>query len=136
MREKRFDRGAWLTLTVVIAWIVLVPALMVVSLSFPTDGWIHDGPEASGAYTTTDNISGAASTLQSGDVIQAINGQALSPDLLPPFPPKLQPGQVLAYTIQRDGQKMDVDITLVKPGLPAYFTQLRLQLENSLNIFI
>lgn len=136
MREKRFDRGAWLTLAVVVAWIVLVPVLMVVSLSFPTDGWIHDGPEASGAYTTADNISGAVSPLQSGDVIQAINGQALSPDWLPPFPPNLEPGQVLAYTIQRNGQKMDVDITLVKPGLPAFFRHLQLHLENTLDVFI
>jgi hypothetical protein len=137
MKIHRFDRGAWLTLAVVLGWIILVPLSMVVVSAYPTDGWLHDGPDDdTGAYTMDYAISGQDSPLQSGDVIRAINGQALTPDLLPPFPPDLQPGQVLTYTIERQGEELIVEVPLVKVGLQGYLRQLIIQFRNNLNVLM
>ncbi len=133
--ERRFDRGAWLALAVVLGWFLAAVLLMGISIYYPTDGWVYKWDDTS-AFTATDNISGLDSPLRSGDAVVGINGQQFSAERLPSFPPNLQPGQVLVYTIQRDGQAMDVEMTLVRPGLASYFNSLRFKISDSLNAFI
>ncbi len=115
--DRRWSRGAWLTLAVVGAWIVGMILLTQWATQFPQDGWSQRGPLVpDGAYEVEYNIAGVPSSLQGGDRITAIDGQALANGQFPPFPPNLHLGQVVRYTVQRGGQQLDVDVTLVQPG--------------------
>ncbi len=116
MNESKFDRSAWLTLAVVGAWIVGLILFTQWATQFPQDGWSQNGPlDPDGGYEVEYNIAGVPSSLQEGDRVTAIDGQALASGQIPPFPPELRVGQVLRYTVQRGGQPLEVDVTLVQP---------------------
>lgn len=116
MNESRFDRGAWLTLAVVVAWIAFTIGVTLWARQYPQDGWTQNGPlDPDGHYEVESNIAGMPSPLQRGDRIIGINGQPLVNGEFPPLPPNLQVGQVLQYTIQRGGETRTVDAQLVQP---------------------
>ena len=113
--ERRFDRGAWLTLAVACGWSLAVIAFSLYVYRFPTDGWQYSSADnRQGAFTAEINLSGAPSVLEAGDRVVAINGQQLAPDGIPPFPLDLQAGQTVRYTIERGQQTLDVDAPLLQ----------------------
>ena len=100
--EGRFDRGAWLTLAVACGWSLVVIAFSLYVYRFPTDGWQYGSADnRQGAFTAEINLSGVPSVLEVGDRVVAIDGQPLAPDSIPPFPPDLQVGQTVRYTVER-----------------------------------
>ena len=109
--DRRWTRGAWLTLAAA-AGLLLTPVVATIAgRHYPTDGWTSVRLDT-GAYRLEEPISAAPSRLRAGDVIIAIEGQALRPGQLPPLPPALHPGQVLRYDLERAGQRLAVEVTL------------------------
>jgi hypothetical protein len=121
--ERRWDRGAWLTLAIAVLLILWPLTLSLASFRFPVDGWMSSPSGTTfsqgGAYTLLDNLSGQPSFLQTGDVVIAIDGQPLRSDALPPLPADLQFGQILTYTVERNGRQVTVDVTLIRQNIAA-----------------
>ena len=114
--ERRWDRGAWLTLAAAVLILVFPWFITLAALPYPTDGWsirTESLTIAGGAWRMGANLTGGPSNLQSGDNVLAVNGRPLTPDTLPPFPDDLRAGQVLRYTVQRVDETLDVDVPLV-----------------------
>jgi hypothetical protein len=134
--ETRFDRGAWLTLAVAIAWILYPLGVSLLTTQFPSDGWGTIRAGADGTYGVGAHLVDTPSPLQFDDVIVAVNGQALTPQDPPPLPPTMQVGQSVQYTVQRDGQTLDVEVTLLKVGAAGYVRGLISRLQASPRDFI
>src|SRR6266550_8896967 len=115
--EKRWTFGAWLTLAIALGWLSSV-FLVLLSLEQPSDGWTHIETNG-GAFIFETHLAGGPSVLQSKDVLIAINGRRLSEHDTPRFPPNLQPGQIIHYTIQRNLEVLNLDVPLVKLGWAA-----------------
>ncbi|HSN73822.1 MAG TPA: hypothetical protein VL334_01880 [Anaerolineae bacterium] len=128
--EGRFDRGAWLTLAVACGWSLVVIAFSLYVYRFPTDGWQYGSADnRQGAFTAEINLSGTPSVLEAGDRVVAIDGQQLTPDGIPPFPPDLQVGQTVRYTVERGEQTLAVDVPLVQLDALALWRSLVGQLR-------
>jgi hypothetical protein len=112
--ERHFDRASWLTLAIGLSWFILVPTLMLVNFTFPSDGWTFYEAQNSGGYIVGMNVTGKPSPLQKGDLVIAINGQPYREDPLPPVPAHPRFGQVVQYTVQRGEQTLTVDVTLMR----------------------
>jgi hypothetical protein len=119
--EQRWNRGAWLTLAVAAGLLLGPLAATLLGLRYPTDGWTGFQDLTTGVYRMEAPVSGAPSPLRAGDQVDAINGQPLRGDQLAPFPPDLRAGQVLRYSLVRDSQRMEVDVTLVQRSLDDYW---------------
>ncbi len=120
--EQRFDRGARLTLVAAAILLLWPIALSVIFTTYPTDGWasstavgFFDGP-----FTLNYNLTGEASPLQPGDLVTAIDGRPLVVGQLPPLPEPLEAGRAVTYTVERDGQPLNAEVTLVQIGLGTY----------------
>jgi hypothetical protein len=121
-RERRFDRGAWLTvaaMTVLLLWPITLSLLFT---TYPTDGWasttevgFFDGP-----FILRYSLTGDPTALLPGDLVTAIDGQPLAVGQLPPLPEPLEAGRTVSYTIDRAGQTLKADVTLVQIGLATY----------------
>jgi len=112
--ERHFDRTSWLTLAIGLSWFILLPTLMLVNFTFPSDGWTFYEAQNSGGYIVGMNVTGKPSPLQKGDLVIAINGQPYREDPLPPVPAHARFGQVIQYTVQRGEQTLTVDVTLIR----------------------
>ncbi|HKZ70074.1 MAG TPA: hypothetical protein VJ020_08335 [Anaerolineales bacterium] len=134
--ETRFDRGAWLTLAVAIAWILYPLSASLLTMQFPSDGWGTIRAGFDGTYRVSAHLADAPSPLQIDDVIVAVNGQALTAKDPPPLPPNVQEGQSVQYTVQRDGLRLDVEVTLLKVGAAGYVRGLFSRLQASPRDFI
>ena len=120
--ERRFDRGAWLTLVAAAILLLWPIALSLLFTTYPTDGWasstevgFFDGP-----FTLRYSLTGEPSALLPGDVVTAIDGRPLAVGQLPPLPEPLEAGRTVSYTIDRAGQTLKADVTLVQIGLATY----------------
>ena len=115
--ERRWDGWGWITLAAGVVLIVWPILLAVVAFGFPSDGWTHssnDGFQVGGTFRLIEPLTDANGMLQIEDVVVAINGRPLLPDSPPPLPPDLVAGQVLHYTLDRAGQQVEADVTLVR----------------------
>ena len=118
--ETRFTSGAWLTLAIALLWLTLMPASLFLSYSYPSDGWRISVP----TLILDSNLSDTPSPLRAGDDVVAVNGQPIRLEYLPRLPLDWQEGQVWRYTVVRDGQILDVDVTLKRLSPSAYFRTL------------
>jgi hypothetical protein len=114
--ERRWTRGAWLTLAAASGLLVGTTAAEVIGLRYPTDGWTSFQQD-SGAYELQEHVTQGPTPLRTGDLIVAIEGQALRRDQLLPLPPNLRAGQVLQYSLERKGQRLEIGVTLVQRSL-------------------
>ncbi len=112
--EARFDRGARLALAITGAWVAGLLALTLAVLQYPSDGW--SSARRGQRYVVELPLTGTPSPLRAGDVVVAIDGRPLAPRSLPPLPPRPRVGQVLRYSVQRDGRTVEADVALVRPG--------------------
>lgn len=119
--ECRWHRGAWLTLAVGIGWFVVCLVYALYVYHFPQDGWSYPSDASTrNMFTAEVNMTGQPSVLQAGDRVIAINAQPIVEDQPPPFPPALQVGQTLRYTVERNGSMLDVDVPLVQLGADSW----------------
>jgi hypothetical protein len=112
--ETKFNRGAWLTLAFVILVLLYDIATLAYHFTLPTDGWmVNEATEV--GFNYTENLMGAPSGLQPGDTVIAVEGYRADDWLN--FPSSLQQawqvGATIEYTVIRDGQEMQVPVTLI-----------------------
>ncbi len=115
--ERRWDR--WGRLTLVIGVVLLVwPVLSTLATyRYPTDGWSSTAVEnfdIGGPQRMTEPLTTQATPLQPNDVVIALDGRPLLAKTPPPLPPDLAEGQVIRYTLERAGQTVEVDVTLIR----------------------
>jgi hypothetical protein len=110
--------------------------LSLTSYRYPVDGWMSSPSGTTftqgGQYELMANFSGLPSPLRTGDVITAIDGRPLAEGALPPLPSDLHFGQTLRYAIERDGQAMTADVTLLRLEATAFGRAL---LRNRSSLF-
>lgn len=121
--ERRFDRGAWLVLLFALIFITLDVVQLAYRFSLPTEGWLVDTSEQdqnSEDFLLSRNLVGAPSPLQSGDRLVVIGGIPVQKILQPttaiffPRPPGWRVGGQVAVTVLRDGQRLTLDIPIVR----------------------
>jgi signal transduction histidine kinase len=119
--EARFDRDSWLVAAAAAGYLAISLILMLLEIGLPADGWHYDNSAESHGLLALQNISGAASPLQPGDVVVRVEGQALAP-LLASFQPATataawRVGGTARYTVLRNDQTLDLAVPLVAHSL-------------------
>ena len=117
--KSHFDRGAWLTLVLVVAFLLLCLAVLVYRFSLPMDGWLSAEPEGFDSYGLiyNQNIMGVPSDLQVGDHIIAVAGISLD-NAEPLFSlsslrSRWQAGNSVNYKVVRAGEVLEIAVPLV-----------------------
>jgi hypothetical protein len=111
--ETQFNRSAWLTLAFVVLLLLYDIATLAYRFTLPTDGWqVNEGTEV--GFNYIENLMGAPSGLLPGDNVIAVAGNPadwlkISPALRDAW----QVGAILDYTVVRDGEEMQVPVTLI-----------------------
>lgn len=130
--ENRFDRRSRLILGLGLLILAGAFTMTVIRFSLPSDGWgyAHDVTSGRQTFVLDRNLSDAPSSLQSGDVLLAIDGvpisnilgaaQRMSPRRLPNW----EPGQTVEYTIRRDGRELSVQVPILPSSLAASLRSL------------
>jgi hypothetical protein len=120
MRSKpRLDRGAWLMLAAVTGFVLAVLAATVYVLAMPGDGWQMPYETAPQPWPLENFLGDWPTTLRISDRVVAVDGIAVARDdqlaaLAPP--PAWHDGGTVVYTVLRDGDPVDVNVTLHKLG--------------------
>jgi hypothetical protein len=114
-----FDWGAWLTLAAVIGFVLAVLATTVYVLAMPGDGWQMPYDTTPQPWPLENFIGDWPTALRSDDRVVAVDGTTVArDDQLAPLKPPLawRDGGTVVYTILRDGDSVDVNVTLRKLG--------------------
>jgi hypothetical protein len=110
--ETKFNRGAWLTLAFVILLLFYMFASLAYRFSLPTDGWMVNEATQVG-FNYTENLMGAPSGLQPGDNVIAVEGNPADRlNISPALREAWKAGAILEYTVIRDGEEIQVPVTL------------------------
>ena len=132
--ERRWDRWGWITLVIGVLLIVWPIFLTFYSFRYPSDGWDSSSTAdfgVGGRYRISDPFLNQVTPLREDDIVVAIDDRPLLPDTPPPFPGDLEVGQVVRYTLDRAGQTVEADVTLVRlPAATLLANQLALFREN------
>ena len=118
-QTRRFDRGAWLTLiggrrpAAVVAGPGYALRRSCPPMAGPARRWSME-PSRTGPFAAGIPHGDANPALQVGDVVTAINGRELVEDQPPPLPPPWEAGQTVRYTVQRGGETLAVEVSLVQ----------------------
>ncbi|HKY54964.1 MAG TPA: hypothetical protein VJM08_11690, partial [Anaerolineales bacterium] len=118
--ESHFDRDSWLVAAAAASYVAIALILMLISFRFPSDGWQYD--DFSDDLLALRNISGNASPLQQGDIVVAVDGQAMQRLKLRPAATSdaWRTGGTARYTVIRDDQTLELDVML-KPQPLTYW---------------
>lgn len=113
-RERRWTRGAWLTLSLALVYLLVCVFYALAVFQQPSDGWNMTNDITTG-WTTVLN-QGGANVLQLGDRVLAIEGVDVDTSFLPRRepPPNWRVGETARYTIVRDGRTFDLQVPLVQ----------------------
>ncbi len=124
----RFDRSSWITVSIAAALFTATLSVVIASYNTPMDGWFVDrGPW--GRYLAPiylEPIKGT-SELEAGDVLVAVEGvpfeqlEYQAATLEPRRPANWNWGETVRYTVLRDEQQLQVDVTLVRPPLMSLY---------------
>ncbi|MCB8960282.1 MAG: hypothetical protein H6651_08200 [Ardenticatenales bacterium] len=112
--ERSLNRGSWAVLLLALAYIASAMLLVGYAFQLPSDGWTFDtnGDLATSVAPIVDH----ATPLLPGDQLLAVDGQAilLNDGTLRPVapPPNWQIGQTVTYTLLREGQQVNLNVTL------------------------
>jgi hypothetical protein len=113
-KSRRFDRGSWLAVGVVLLMIVASVGSTIVSLARVGDGCVYDsGNDEITVFGAC--VGGWATPLRAGDELLAVGGVAW--ESLNELAPRATPSGwvdngVMRYTVRRAGQTLDLDIPL------------------------
>jgi hypothetical protein len=127
---RRFDGGAWLVLGIAAAWCLLTAFVSAVGLKYPSDGFTFTRNSPDGPITLNIRFHALPTPLRTGDIVLAINGQPMSSTVTAPVGKGTRAGEVLVYTLERDGQVVDIPVTLAAPGPAGLWTGLLLRLAQ------
>ena len=85
-QRSGFDRGAWLNLVVMLLLLSFAFGSTIYRFTLPTDGWLAKDPDDFNAtgFIYQKNIMEAASGLQPGDNVVAVEGISLAGNFPPP----------------------------------------------------
>ena len=110
--ETKFNRNAWLTLSFVILVLLYMIASLAYRFSLPTDGWmVNEATEV--GFNYTENLMGAPSGLQPGDNVIAVEENPADRfNISPALQEAWKAGAILEYTVIRDGEEIQVPVTL------------------------
>jgi hypothetical protein len=111
MNERRWTRGAWLTVLAAGVFITINLAVLAYRFTLPTDGWRADLEGDRLIYG--ENLMGAPSGLRPGDVVVSVAGFRTY-DWPPPAQLQAgwQAGATVVYAVERDGVEAAVPVTL------------------------
>lgn len=119
---QRFDRSTWAVLSAALLLLLISYAAAFARVSLPTEGWVKGQTRAlNGNYVAERLPSG--SPLQPGDVLVAIDGRPVSE--LRSLALRLSahaPGPVAQYTVEREGQRLEIPVLLQRPHWSSIFT--------------
>lgn len=117
----KFDRGAWGVLAGVSLFVLLVIANTISVLRLPGDGWQMDYNERDqGSHRLIYFMGDWATPLQVGDMVTAVNGQPLPTSVqMAPLtsPVEWVNGGTVQYTIERQGETINIPVTLQRLDL-------------------
>ena len=120
--ERRWTRGAWLTVLAAGIFIALNLAHVAYRFSLPSLGWVGwdpDSDEGRGQFWLAANAVGAPSALQPGDVVTHLGEvnlgayDALESELLP-RPARWRAGERITVTVERQGQALVIEAPVVR----------------------
>ena len=126
---RDFDRSSWFTLAVALVYTILCGATIAAAYNMPHDGWFAF-KGAWGRYERPvflTNLGDRESVLQTGDILLAVEGHPFeelemqATFLSPVHIEQWRFGSTVNYTVLRDGQEMDLPVTLARPPLGLLF---------------
>jgi hypothetical protein len=141
--ESRFDRSGRAALGWAILIITLILAQIVWRLRLPADGWTFplDLTESGQRWVFERYMGREITSLRTGDQLLAIEGQPLSDIVgnafrLQPDPPQAwRVGGTVTYTVLRDGERLEVPVTLARRTVGQYLRLLAMSLlDTPLNL--
>ncbi len=114
--ETKFDRSAGLLLVAVVIFVLTIFVNTIAILRLPGDGWqMPYNDRDTGNYLLSYFMGDWETPLQVGDVVTAVGDQATPKTVqyVPlPAPANWVEGGTIIYTIQRDGQTLELPVTL------------------------
>jgi hypothetical protein len=127
--ETQWTRGTWLILAAAILFVALNVAHLAYQMTIASLGWAGPDPEtlnvATPYFELDFNAVGAASTLEPGDIVQAVEGitaqQVLDDILKAPRPSNWRVGETVELTVVRNGQTLTQNVSLVHWTLSAWW---------------
>lgn len=122
---RRAQRKRERSLLLALAWNVVALLLLAYRFTLPTDGWLMvepDGFERPG-FIARQNVMGGTSALQVGDWVTAVNGVPITNEATLGSSALLdawQVGEIMQYSIVRDGQRQVVEVPLLRWPIRQY----------------
>ncbi|CAA9568185.1 MAG: ATP-binding region, ATPase-like [uncultured Truepera sp.] len=118
--ERRFDRSSLLIVGLALLLLLFGVAQKAYRLSLPTTGWSTATAIDSVVPVFERNLLGLASPVRSGDVLTALEGHSLSEiharaaHFQPTLSENYQPGERVRVTVERAGQRLNLDVPLYR----------------------
>jgi signal transduction histidine kinase len=118
-RPVRTDLAAMRVVSLALGMVAVAAVFLVYRMATPSDASGH-------AYVTSSwtpdgivvaSVADGSGSLRAGDVVTAVNGVALDAWLTRSQRPSLRQGDVLRYSVLRDGEPLSVAVTLVSYSL-------------------
>ena len=134
-KSTRYDRGARLHLLVALLLLAFAFASTMYRFTLVTDGWLSSEPEdnTSIGFIYDENVMGANAELQPGDNLVAVEGRDVElnkPSALWQLKPLWAVGNTVTYTVVRQGQTLDIRVSLVHWKLSSLLHSRLFSLEN------
>ncbi|MBX0326293.1 hypothetical protein K2Z83_01110 [Oscillochloris sp. ZM17-4] len=111
-RERRFDRGAWMTIGGILVFSICQLLVFLFLVAQPTDGCL--------GQTIRTCVGGWPTPLRPGDEILQVAGRSVSDDLSsmmnPPVPAGWVAGAEVPYVVRRDGVELTLQVPLQSLG--------------------
>jgi len=124
--EPRWDWGARLLLALMVFWVFLAVGSTLYRFNLPTDGWLSQQSDELGDYgfIYETNVMGAPSALKPGDRLVAVGAISLAGNGLTtawPLQREWRVGNVVRYTVMRNGREVQLNVRLMRWNLGAYW---------------
>ena len=136
--SPRFDRSARLHLLLALLLVLFGISISIYRFDLPTDGWYSHEPDEfnSVGYIYEENVMGAASDLQPGDNLIAIEGSAIDNSSIDGLwqlwhlKPVWTAGNTLHYTVLRGSERLELDVPLVQWQMSQFLDSSRFSLTG------